>query len=90
MLKNSLAKAISANKPLQKELYTANRRLRKNKDMLDNQKYETAAERLEDALDTLEQYTRKNSLEIHIIPKKPVRKHSRCCHHSHRSTQRLH
>ena len=90
-VKDSLSKAISANSVAPERIrYMANSRLRKNKDMLDNQKHET--ERLEDALDTLEQYTRRNSLGIHVYGNsgKLVLRPSRCFHQSRRSTQRLH
>lgn len=65
-VKDSLEKAIVTNTALQKKLDKANNELRKNAEKLTDQKYET--DRLEDALDNLEQYTRKNSLEIHGIP----------------------
>ena len=65
-VKDSLNKAVSANKSLQKMLDTANCELRKNKKAIEDYMNET--ERLEEALDSLEQYTRKNSVEIHGIP----------------------
>lgn len=65
-VKDSLDKAISANTALQKKLDKAHNEIRKSAEKLIDQKYET--DRLEDALDNLEQYTRKNSIEIHGIP----------------------
>lgn len=64
-VKDSLDKAVSANTALQKNLNAANE-LKKKATMLNDHKYET--KRVEDALDSLEQYTRKNFLKIHGIP----------------------
>ena len=65
-VKSSLATAASAYASLQKKLDATNNELNATKNTLKDQRYET--EWLENSLDTLEQYTRKNSLEIHGIP----------------------
>ena len=65
-VKSSLANAVSAYTSLQKKLDATNNELNVAKNKLKDQRYET--ERLENSLDALEQYTRKNSLEIHGIP----------------------
>ena len=65
-VKSSLATAASAYASLQKKLDATNNELNAAKNTLKDQRYET--QRLENSLDTLEQYTRKNSLEIHGIP----------------------
>ena len=65
-VKSSLAIAASSYASLQKKLDTTDNELNVAKNKLKDQRHET--ERLENSLDTLEQYTRKNSLEIHGIP----------------------
>ena len=65
-VKSSLATAASAYTSLRKKLDATNNKLTAAKNTLKDQRYET--ERLENSLDTLKQYTRKNSLEIHGIP----------------------
>ena len=65
-IKSSLATAASAYASLQKKLDATTNELNVTKNTLKDQRHET--ELLECSLDTLEQYTRKNSLEIHGIP----------------------
>ena len=65
-VKSTLANAASAHAALQKKLDAPNNELNAAKNTLKDQRHETG--RLEDCLDTLEQHTRRNSLEIHEIP----------------------
>ena len=68
-VKSSLAIAASSYASLQKKLDATNNELNVAKNKLKDQRHET--ERLENSLDTLEQYARKNSFEIHGIPENP-------------------
>ena len=65
-IKDTVKKVSKANASIQKELVKAKEELEQTKQQLDKEKEET--ERVWCALDDLEQYTRKNSLEIHGIP----------------------
>jgi len=65
-VKSSLATAASAYASQQKKLDPTTNKLNVTKNTLKDQRHET--ERLECSLDTLAQYTKKNSLEIHGIP----------------------
>ena len=65
-LKGSLKKAPDANKELKNTISSMNNRLKTMNQDLENQREET--ERLSEELDNLEQYSRKNSVEIHGIP----------------------
>ena len=65
-LKGSLKKATDANKELKNTISSMNNRLKTMNQDLENQLEET--ERLSEELDNLEQYSRKNSVEIHGIP----------------------
>ena len=62
----TVKKVSKANASIQKELVKAKEELEQTKQQLDKEKEETG--RVWCALDDLEQYTRKNSLEIHLIP----------------------
>ena len=65
-LKGSLKKAPDAKKELKNTISSMNNRLKTMNQDLENQLEET--ERLSEELDNLEQYSRKNSVEIHGIP----------------------
>ena len=65
-LKGSLKKATDANKELKNTISPMNNRLKTMHQDLENQREETAP--LLEELDNLEQYWRKNSVEIHGIP----------------------
>lgn len=67
-IKDSLKKVSKANASIQKELVKAKEELEQTKQQLDKEKEETG--RVWCAFDDLEQYTRKNSLEIHGIPER--------------------
>jgi len=66
-LKDSIQKAQDENKALKDSIASTDKRLRNARQELVKQNEES--ERLCEELDNLEQYTRKNSLEFHGIPK---------------------
>jgi len=65
-LKESLQKAKDGNKVLKNLLATTNNKMKATFENLEKQKEDS--DHLWEELDNLEQYTRKNSLEIHGIP----------------------
>ena len=71
-LKGSLKKATDANKELKNTISLMNNRLKTMNQDLENQRKET--ECLSEELDNLEQYSRKNSVEIHGIPQDALQK----------------
>ena len=65
-IKSNLDKASVANASLRKELDDTKKKLKQTNRLLDEETCES--QKLWDEFDALEQYTRKNSLEIHGIP----------------------
>lgn len=65
-IKSKLEKASTANTSLKKELDDTKKKLKQTNSLLDEQIDDS--QKMWDEFDALEQYTRKNSLEIHGIP----------------------